>query len=159
MISDWFQFTASFLFVFAVVFGLLQTAKRKRDKEEEPLLPQRANILIALAFGLIAAGYQPFVTLIWNLLPIVSVILVFLFFVAFLREIFRGEAKEGMPIIVSLGILLILIGTFFDKIISILPVNTSVLTSRDLIWVIAIIIIGIMFYAAYKAGGEEKQQK
>ena len=146
LISDLFPFLTSFLFVFAIVFGLLSIMKRGTEGKKEVFFPKNVNIIIALVFGFIAASYQPFVVFVQEIIPAATIILVVVFFFIFLKEIITPKKeRDTTPLIVSLGIFLLLIGSFWNKV----SIHLKFISSTDLLWMIGIVVVAIMFYAAY----------
>lgn len=146
---------ATFLFVFALIFGLLSYAKIfvRRDKEGNPTgeEPKKIYVLLALVFGAFSAMYEPLVLTLRDYLPLASVILVFIFIALFLKRLIDGGKKsdhfDAFPIVISLGILLALIGVFWDRIYAYLPGNFD---PANLLWIIGIVIIVGIFYAVQK---------
>jgi len=155
--SDMFLFVVPFLFVFAVVFGILSTLRRKENKQSVEFFPKNVNIIIALVFAFATIAYEPFAVFIMEILPLASIVLVVIFFFLILKKVFEGETKNTMPMIVSLGIFLILIGTIWDNIIS--SLSMGFVKSRDLLWILGIIVVVLMFYAAYSSGEQKKTDK
>ena len=154
--SDMFLFVVPFLFVFAVVFGILSTLRRKENKQSVEFFPKNVNIIIALVFAFATIAYEPFAVFIMEILPLASIVLVVIFFFLILKKVFEGETKNTMPMIVSLGIFLILIGTIWDSITS--SLSMGFVKSHDLLWILGIIVVVLMFYAAYSSG-EQKDRR
>jgi len=149
------RFSVSFLFVFAVIFGVLQTTKRriKTDNQmtEREFFPQRVNIIISIVFGLVAAYYQPFSFLLFNILPYVTAFFLVIFFFIFLREVLRKEAGSEIPLMVSLGILLLVLGIVSENIRFVqLPFSLS---AKDFFWIITLFLIAAIFYVASQKKG------
>ena len=134
-------FLAAFLFVFAVTFGLLTIAK---------IMPKKQiNAVIAIAIAAMTAMYEPFVTSLQAYMPIFAIILVILFMIIFVKKVLVGDKKDkdALPIIVSLGLLLIVLGVTWNSIAAFLPMDVD---PRNALWGIGIIIILYIFYAVYK---------
>jgi len=153
----------SFLFIFAIVFGLLSYTKlfMPKDKDGNPVgkEPRPLYALLALVFAVAAISYGPVVTIIQQILPPATILLVIIFFFAFLKEIFRkkkkGEKEESHPLqtLAVLAIFLILLGTFWDR-ISVLAGISGIISPDNLFFLIAVIIIVLIFYVVSKV--EEK---
>lgn len=162
--TDFFRATVSFLFIFALIFGILQITKRKiktidGNYREERLFPERVNVLLALTIALISITYKPLINFVWTTLPIASTIFIILFFVAFIREILKSEEKNPIPFLVSIGILILILGTLeeFINLSASLPFPIS---QRDILWIIGIVFVVLLFYFGYISGrGERKQSK
>lgn len=157
---DLLRFTVSFLFIFALIFGILQITKRRvkideKNFKEERLFPERVNVLLAITIALICVSYQPFINFIWGLLPISSIIFIIFFFIAFIRENFRKEEKDPLPLLVSIGILILILGVF-GEFFNIPFQNYFPLSQRDVLWIIGIILTILLFYFGYLSGGKEK---
>ena len=136
-------FVAAFLFVFAVVFGALSYAGVLGEQ-------RKVNVLIALAFAIFAVLFEPFVTGLQAVLPFAVIGIVIIFFLLFLKKAFGEDAKDAVPIVVSLAIGLLLLGILWDKIGFSLPG----LDSTNVLWLIVIIIMVLIFFVAYKQGIE-----
>jgi len=141
--STMLPLVSSFLFVFAIVYGLLATAGVMKQKN--------VNVIIALVFAFFSASYQPFVTAVQGIIPIMAIVLVFLFVFVFIKNIVYGREKgkkDALPIVVCLGIALILLGTFWDNIdmyfyqLGFDPLN--------ILWILGILIVGMIFYFVYQ---------
>src|SRR3989344_27527 len=110
-------FVSTFLFVFAVVFGLLTYSKVGG-------FDKRVSGAIAAAIGLFSMAYEPLVTSLTQYMPIAVGLLVILFFVAFIQKVLGGGGetkKDTFPIIIALGISLVLLGMFSDRLAFYLP--------------------------------------
>lgn len=137
-------FISTFLFVFAVVFGLLTIAKGK----EGPLFNTRVNAIIALVFAAFSASYEPLVTALQQFIPFAAALLLVLFFFVFLKRIFGGEKGkfDALPFVIVIGFLLLLIGIFWGDI----GFSVFGLSPTNVLWLIGIAIVISIFYAAYK---------
>ncbi len=135
-------FVGAFLFVFAIVFGLLNVVKILGEQ-------RKVNAIIALIFAAFSVVYAPFVTALQGILPIAAIILVILFFILFLKKMFEGGgAMDAWPIAVSLIFALLLLGIFWDNI----GFSVPGLSSDNVLWIIGIIIVIMIFYVAYQHG-------
>jgi|SRR3989338_180437 len=136
---------ASFLFVFAVVYGALFSSKVFSQKG--------VNAVIAIAFGLISAAYPPFVNTVYTYLPIAAGILAVLFFVQVVRKTFGGGPKQGtkydaLPPVIGLGISLLLAGVLWKEIYYYLaPLGIG---SNNLLWAVGIVVVVLIFWLVYK---------
>ncbi len=147
------QFLITFLFTLAVVFGVVELSKVFKGNKAVALV-------ISLAIALFAAGYAPFQTTLWNLLPNITWFFIVLFLVAFGLELFgvrRGSAipgREHEGMIVSGAVLLILL-TVGWQIIQTNPINLPFIGGgQNLIFFIGLILIVSLFWAAMKTSGE-----
>ena len=142
-------FLVSFLFVFALIFGLLSFTK---------MFNKNVNVMIALAFAIFAITYEPLVLALEQYIPIGAGVLVVVFFIAFIRKALFGEKKAGtgttptkrdmFPIALAAGIMLIVLGILWNQIggtVFGIPPDT-------ILWIIGIIFVLMIFWAAYKAG-------
>lgn len=143
------SYPVTFVFVFAVTFGLLEFVSKKN---QGGFLPSKVNVLLALVFSMVAIAYQPILSFIWSILPIATVLFAVIFFAIFLINVFGGEKNAvedtTVPTIV-LGLLLLVIGTLWNKFIPAL--NLPYINRGDLLWIIGLVIVGIVFFSAYKS--------
>ena len=134
-------FIGSFLFVFAIVFGLLSYSKMGFSKN--------VNVIIAMVFGLFSAVYEPFRTGLFNVLPILVIPLVILFFMVFIKKIFEPkkgkEEFDAFPPVLLLAISLALLGALWDRIgFTFLGISSS-----NVLWILGITVVLIFFMAVY----------
>ena len=134
----------AFLFVFAIVLGLLTTAKLF-DK-------RNVNVAIAAVFGLFSAIYEPFVSGIQTYLPIAAGVLIIIFFFALVRKLFGGDKEsdkriDALPISIVLISLLIVLASQWDLVRGFLPAG---LDAASVAWGIGIAAILIIFWAVYR---------
>lgn len=140
--GDLIQFLAVFAFVFALVFALLVYAK---------IFPESKKALgaISVVIGLLTAVYEPAVKFLVNVIPIAAIVLVFLFFIIFIKKLFEKKDKpiDLWPAMLGLGIMLILINVFWDKISG--YIGFSSIPGDTVLWLIGILVIIIILLMAY----------
>ncbi len=141
----------SFLFVFAIVYALLIftgifAATRK------------AAALISIVIAFFAVMYSPLVSFLQELLPLASILLVVLFFIVFIKKLFIGGrgVSDTVPVTVVLAISLILLAVFWDSLAGYLPLP---FTSEIMLWVVGILIILLILFAAYSYNPPSKPQQ
>ncbi|GEM_PF-2295684 len=153
------QFLVSFLFVFAIIFGVLQTAKRVKNVEgkifEERFFPERVNILLAIIIAFISAFYPPLSSFLFNFIPIATVIFILVFFLLFFKNVFIEKNKLGINFMISAGILLVVLGLIAESVpyIPYLPIS-----GKDIFWIVGIILVILIFYAASSYKPETPQK-
>lgn len=128
-------YAGAFLFVFGAVYGLLITMK---------IFPKQANAVISLGIALFAIAYSP---LIITAMPILSIIFLIFFFVYFIKIIFKKSDSDFVPVIAAMGMILLAL-----PLAGITLQNITYSMKMNIIYFIALVIIVIMFYAAYKSG-------
>ena len=139
-------FLSTFLFVFAVVFGLLSIAKGKDDKV---LFKNSVNVIIAVVFAAFSVTYEPLVAALQQFIPLAAALLLIVFFFVFLRRLFgskTGQHFDALPFLVVISFLLLLVGLFWDS----LGLSVPGMSSSNMMWLIGIIIVIMIFLAAYK---------
>ncbi len=138
-------YIAAFLFVFAIVLGLLTSAK---------MFNKNINAALAAVFGIFSAMYEPFVTGVQTYLPIAAGVLIIVFFFVLVKKLF-GEKKDAagksehdsLPMMVVLISLLIVLISQWDRVKNLLPAGWDV---TNIGWGLAIAVILIVFWAVYK---------
>lgn len=135
-------YIGAFFLVFAIVLGLLTTAK---------LFNRNVNATIALVFGLFAALYPPFVEGVQAWLPVAAIVLIVVFFLVLLKRLFGGDKdKKGggdmLPFVVVLASLLAILGTQWARLGPFLPAGFD---PAAILWVVGIAILLLIFVAAY----------
>jgi len=148
-------FLAVFGFVFALVFALMIYAK---------IFPEsrKAIALIAVVIGFVTGLYEPAVAFILNIIPIAAIILVFIFFIVFVKKLFfpdltdeekaKGKKRDVWPAMVGMGVMLILINVFWDKISG--YIGFSTVPGETILWLIGILITVMIIAIAYSVWGE-----
>ena len=141
-------YVATFLFIFGVVFGLLSYAGTGGDEKKNKLsFGTRVNAIIALAFAIFSLFYPPLVTGLQQFLPIAVIILLVLFFIVFLKRIFDKEKGDSLPIMVSMGIMLVVLTIAGDELLgSILPSGFDL---NNVMWIVGVVLVIMFFWAAY----------
>ncbi|HIJ98240.1 TPA: hypothetical protein H1009_04080 [archaeon] len=146
------QFLITFLFTLAVVFGVVEISKVFKGNKA-------VSLIIALAIAAFAAGYAPFQTTLWSLLPNITWFFIVLFLIAFGLELFGvrrgstvpGQEHEGM--IISAAVLLILLTVGWTTIQSSNISFPFIGGGQNLIFLVGLIIILSLFWSAMKTGG------
>ena len=132
----------SFLFIFAIIYALLIFTGIFAAT-------RRAAALISIVIAFFSVMYSPLVLFLQGLLPIASLLLVFLFFIVFIKKLFIREGAgitDTLPMAVVLAISLLLVGVFWNSMAVSLP---APLTPDTMLWLIGIFIIILIFFAVY----------
>lgn len=132
---------ATFLFVFALVFGLLSKAGTFKDK--------KINGILAVVIGLFSLTSAELVSIMGRFMPLAAGILVLLAVVMFIKDAFGSKDKDGgdmLPKIVVLATGLVLLGLFWDSIATYIPFEYR----NASLWGIGILLIMLILWAAYK---------
>ena len=138
--AEWLPFLTTFLFIFAIIYALLVKADVIKIKG--------ANAGIAIAIAMFAST-QPWLVEVFQIfLPIAALILVLLFFVVFARDLIKGDG-DVLPILAVLVIALLLLGAFWGRLVNMVPLP-SWLGADSIVWIIGIVIILLVFLAAYR---------
>lgn len=139
------QFFITFLFVLAVVFGVLQLTKVFKVSA--------VNVVIAIVIALFAASYPPFVSTLWTFLPSITWLFVILFFVAFIMELFGlrkpsapGQREDKSFAMILTGVILII---FITIGINFIP-NIPSIGQQNIMILAALFFMFIIFYAAFR---------
>lgn len=132
---------STFFFVFAVVFGLLVSSKVGE-------FGKRINAIIALAVAAFSTTYQPLVSLLQDMIPFATIVLIILFFIVFLKKIAGGgRGTDFLPIVVVLGILLLILTVVSDRLTPFIP---SGFDTTNVLWIVGILVVILFFFAVYK---------
>ncbi|MDI6721769.1 MAG: hypothetical protein QMD85_05225 [Candidatus Aenigmarchaeota archaeon] len=134
----------SFIFVFAVVFGVLSYASTLK-------FPKAVNAAIAAVFAVSSAIYQPFVIFVQDIMPIASIFLIILFFLLLLKKAADGKDGDGKTDLILIGItmalLLVVLAAAGDRIAPFFPAGID---ATGVYWLAGIIIILLFFWIGYK---------
>jgi hypothetical protein len=136
---------STFLFVFAMVFGVL-TYSKMGD------FSKNINGVLAIAIAFFAILYEPLVIGLTEYMPIAVGLLVVLFFAALVKKVLGGgkDIKDTFPLIIALGILLLLLGLFSDQLAAYLPAGFD---AGNVLWIIGIVVVVLFFWFIYKYKG------
>jgi hypothetical protein len=133
----------SFLFVFAIVYGLVDRAKLFGG------INTRISAIIGLVVAFFTATYSPFVSYMQGFMPLAAILLILLFFVVIVKKLIAGEPgakSDALPAAVVLAVLLLVVGLLWDK----LDISLPGITSENLLWAVGIFIIISIFMVVYK---------
>ncbi len=147
--SEMVALLTSFLFVFAIIYALLIYTNIFTQS-------RRSAVIISLVIAFFSVVYGPMVSLLQNILPIASLLLVFLFFIVFIKKLIEGGGiKDSAPITVSLAILLVVLASTWGSLGLYLPYP---LTPDTVLWIIGIFVILLIFLGVYyhNPKGEQK---
>jgi hypothetical protein len=135
-----------FLFVLAIVFGILELTKIFKNRG--------VNFLIALAIAFFSITNAAFVNMLWTYFGSITTFFIIMFIVAFVLEVF-GLRKGGHPpasaIIIYGAILFILVSLGFIY-ASQIPELPFIGGSQNLIFLLIIIFILAIFWATFRIG-------
>jgi len=147
-----------FLFVLAIVFGVLELKKVFRNRG--------VNFLVAISIAFFTITNSFFVSMLWAYFGSITAFFIIMFYLAFIFEIFglRGgkDGKDNTSSIVIEGAMffvLLSIGFLFVDQIPTLPVIGS---GANLITIFLIIFVLSIFWSAFKIGngdGHGRPQK
>ena len=153
------NFVIPFLFVLAVVFGVLRISKAFKGNAA-------VEVIISLVIAFFSATYSPFTSMLFNILPSITMFFIAMFFIVFILEIVgvRGKGK-GEPVtnLIIYGILILVLFTIVASHSELIP-NLGIISQDDLVLGVGLIFILSIFWAAFKigpgeqAGGEGKKQ-
>jgi len=144
------QFIVSFLFILAVVFGVLELTNMFKNRA--------VNLLIALAISFFASSQASFTGLLFNFLPSITWFFVIVFFIAFSFEIL-GIRKKGdknlttQSAAVAGGVLLILFSVGF-VLLRMFPVDIPFIGGpENIVFLAGLMIFLSLFWGAMKQQG------
>lgn len=134
-------FLGTFLFMFAVVFGLLTYSKILG-------FSKHVNGIIAVVFGLFAASFEPLREGLLIFIPIASVFLAIIFVLVFIQKIFEqkeDKSFDALPPVLILSISLLLLAAFWDQ----MNIALGIWSSSDILWIIGILLVVGIFTLIY----------
>ena len=147
-------YVASYLFVYALVFGLMSYVKTEdKDKHKSTMFNKKVNALLALAIAAFAVMYEPLVEGLMTYLPIASIVFILLFFVMFIKNALGGKKDykphNPFPTIVALAIMLVLLGISYTNLTPYIP---NGIDPSNVFWGIGILVAVLFFWMIYKTG-------
>jgi hypothetical protein len=138
------EFLIPFLFVLAIIFGVLRATRVFEGNVA-------VQMIIALALAYFAATYQPFVSTLFTYLPSITWFFIMMFFIVFILEVFglrgRRERKEAQLNMIIYGVLLLLLFTIGIHLK--IPTELPIIGSRENFFLLLglLLIIAIFWYA------------
>ncbi|MBS3050532.1 MAG: hypothetical protein J4400_00070 [Candidatus Aenigmarchaeota archaeon] len=138
-------YVSTFLFVFALIFGLLSYSKVGDFNK-------RVNAMLALAIAGFSVLYEPLVLTLSQYIPIAAGVLIIVFFLALVKKIFEGKEgskKDYFPLIVVIAILFLLLIALADVFLAFLPGNFD---PSVVLWGIGLVFVILFFWLIYKSG-------
>lgn len=147
-----------FLFVLAIVYGMLTITGIFKKKDGRPM--NSVNFIIALVFAFFAAGYEPFVAFFLANFGVVLWAFVVLFFIAFILEVVGlrrkkvPKGKEDVPIMMG-GVIILLLATVGFAYISELEI--PVVGTENFMVILGIVVLLLVLYYAYEFGRGSKE--
>ena len=149
------QLLVPFLFVFAVVFGLLEITHVFKNRAVEAV--------IAIALALFAASQAAFTRLLLSWLPSIISFFVIIFFIAFVFELVglrkahtKHPEKAGL-----LGIAIVILFAVGGLVLTQFSIELPVIGGpQNILFALGLIFIVALFWIAFKIGeGKEAPQK
>lgn len=145
--AELIPFASTFLFIFAIVFAMMAYANVLKSKS--------ASAVIAAVIAFFAATYGPLVALMSQFMPLAAGALVVLFFIVFVREVlFKGKAgkpADPVPAAIGLAVSLVVLSVVWPRLLQ--AYGFVGIAAENIVYVIAILAILVVFWAAYKAWG------
>ena len=136
------EFFIPFLFVMAVVFGVLEVTNVFRNRG--------VNIVVALALSFFAASNSTFIGILWNYFGSIAVFFIAMFFITFVFEVFglrrsgRGGSSDAILINGVILFVLLSIGYLYIDLIPAIPIVGG---GQNLILFLAVVFILAIFCA------------
>lgn len=148
------NFIIPLLFVLAVVFGVLRISKAFKGNAA-------VEVIISLVIAFFAATFQPFTSMLFSILPSITMFFIAMFFIVFVLEIVGVRGKKAGDNVMNLiiyGILILILFVIVANHSNLIP-NLGIISQDDLVLGIGLIFIISIFIAAYKIEPEEKKRK
>ena len=142
------QFIIPFLFILAIVFGVLQLVNVFKNKA--------VNVVIALTIAFFASSYGPFTSLLWSQFGNITIFFIAMFFIAFIMQIFgfkrpKDPREYASPMMLHGGILFVLLAIGFAY-SDLLPTLPFIGGGENILLLIGIVFILVIFWGAFKIG-------
>jgi len=135
-----------FFFILAIVYGAIEVSGVFDNK--------RVGIIISVVIAFFTLTYEPLTLFINQMLPYAAIFFVIVFFLAFIFRPLKGEGggkRDYTLIVVAGGLILLFLANYgYDALKELIPQFTNI----DFLMAVGIVILIMVFYAAYK---REKQ--
>lgn len=133
-------YVATFLFVFAIFFFMLNKAK---------IGQKNINVVLAAAIGIFSAAYQPLVDGLQEILPLAVIFIIILFALSLIRDMIGGIGADSLPAASALAASLLLVAVLWDRISPLLP---GFISPNNALWIIGIVMVAALLYVVYTHG-------
>jgi len=140
-----------FLFSLAIIFGILEVTKIFRNKA--------VNFIVAFCLSFFAMIYPGFVDFMWANFGLIAIFFIAMFFILFISRVFGFGGRSSADVIIINGVILFVLLSLSYLYIDEFPSVSFVGRGENLILLISVALILSIFWAAYKAGPEQKPQK
>lgn len=153
MLSE--QFLIPFFFVLAVTFGALNLSKVFGPRSKS------INIVIAIVIGFFAATYEPFVTTLFDYLPMLTWFFVVVFLIVFVLEIAKRHGGNEETITQTLAVTGIALLVFLSIGVYTLRnmVQMSTTMFNNIFMIIGLVFFIVMAMTAIKQGPGKAPKK
>jgi len=133
-----------FLFTLATTFGVLEITR---------IFNKPVNFLIALALSFFAITNSFFISLLWSQFGNITMFFIIMFFIVFILEAFgiRKKGPSSDTIVINSAILFLLLSVGFLYVENI-PSLPYIGGGENFLLLVAIVIILVIFWSAYKVG-------
>jgi len=143
-----------FLFVLAIVFGVLELTKIFRNRG--------VNFLIALAIAFFTITNTAFVDILWSYFGSITAFFIIMFFIAFVFEVFglrRGGQRDITSSIFINGAILFVLLSIGFLYASQIPELPFIGGGKNLVFLFAIVFILAIFWGAFKIGAGPPKER
>ncbi len=144
------NFVIPFLFVLAVVFGVLRISKAFKSNAA-------VEVIISLVIAFFAATYSPFTAILFSILPTITLFFIAMFFIVFILEIIGVRGNRGgnrVTNIIMYGILILVLFTIIANYSNLIP-DLGIISPEDLALGVGLIFVLSIFWSAYQMGPGE----
>ncbi len=132
-----------FFFILAVVYGSLEVSNVFKKSSVKGL--------ISLAIAAVTLTSEAVTDFVYDILPYAAILFVIFFVLGFILNVFKGEDKkvDFSLVAVIAALVLVFVSSQQDFVESYVPW----LSSENSVFIVAAILLLMIFYAAYKKGG------
>ncbi|MFH0956911.1 MAG: hypothetical protein V1813_03540 [Candidatus Aenigmatarchaeota archaeon] len=138
------EYFLPFLLVVAIVYGALETAGMFRSKG--------VKVIIAVVLGFFSVMSYQVVQMINSFLPFAAIVFVFIFIAGYMKKSLsgkQGQEKDNTLIIIVFGLGILFIASIANS-----TGGFSLYQYTDFLWLIGVVAVVAILYAAYKMGSQ-----
>lgn len=134
------EYLLPFMLVVAIVYGALETAGMFRNRAVKAIL--------AVVLGFFSVMNYSVVQMINSFLPFAAIVFVFIFLAGYLKKsLSGGRDKDNTLIIIVLGLGLLFVASLASS-----SGGFNLYQYTDFLWLIGVVVVIAILYAAYKMG-------
>ncbi len=148
------DFLLSFVFVLALVYGCLELLDLG-TKDKPKKIGKGSRIIMSVVIAIISSTYEPLTHFFSLYIPIIAIVFAIFFIIGFLLSFFKKQDQKSDSILLICFCCIFLIGILSVGQNIFIDMSFFDIYYEDFMWIIALILVAIIFIGAYYIKGNE----